>query len=153
MATKITDPLTAIEVEMVAGLDVSFRPKALLSRQRVLTAGVPFTFISGRRSRGEQERAGSANPLAAPVGKSKHEIGFAYDFTGPRNQTEWMIAGRAIVDVGLESGVFYKNDPEGRERGHVEEPGTRADLFAYVGMSVLAVAALLGIALHYTSDK
>lgn len=152
MATKPNDPLTAVELEIVAGLDPGFQPRALLARHRVLTLGVPFTFISGRRSRSQQANEGKANPLAAAVGKSKHEIGFAFDFSGPRNQREYLMAGKAIEEIGLESGVFYKNDPDGRERGHVEERGTRAALFTSTALQVMALGAMLGVAVYVLTD-
>lgn len=148
MATKGTDPLTSVEVEIVSGLDPAFQPSALRARAAVLAAGIPFTFISGLRSRSQQAALAVAEPVAASAGQSKHEIGFAFDFVGPRNQSEHLAAGNIIKALGLESGVFYKPkaDPN-----HVEQPGTRAELYLYRAVKVVGIAAIIGLVVAYAS--
>jgi hypothetical protein len=150
MATKATDALTSVEVEIVSGLDPAFQPSALRARAAVLAAGIPFTFISGLRSRGQQAALdATAGSPAVAAGTSKHELGFAFDWTGPRNSTEQTRAGLLIQGLGLESGVFYKKpDPN-----HVEQPGSRGELYFYRAVKVVAVAAMVGLAVAYVSKE
>lgn len=150
MATKSNDPLTSVEVEIVSGLDPAFQPSALRARAAILAAGVPFTFISGLRSRSQQAALDSVpGSPAVTSGTSKHEIGFAFDWTGPRNDAERRKAADIIQGMGLESGYFYKKpDPN-----HVEQPGTRAELYLYRAVKVVAVAAMLGLAVAYISKE
>lgn len=150
MATKTSDALTSVEVEIVSGLDPAFQPSALRARTAVLALGIPFTFISGLRSRSQQSALHTSpeNPGGAlSAGTSKHEIGFAFDFTGPRNSSEWLAAGKAITALGLESGVFYKTP----DNNHVEQPGTRAELYLYRAVKIVGIAAMLGLVIAYAS--
>lgn len=148
MATKPGEPLTAQELELVAGLDTAFQPFALRHRGRVLTRNIPFTFTDGRRSFKQQatlyaEREGKPNQVAVPAGTSKHELGFAYDFSGPRTEQERKIAAAEAVALGLESGINYRPNPE---PWHVEAPTARATLATIQAMRIAALAVTLGIA-------
>ena len=73
---------TLAEAVIVAGLEPAFQRFALAHRQLALDAGLPFEFVSGRRSRTRQAEL-VADPMrtrpAAPPGTSKHEFGLAYD--------------------------------------------------------------------------
>ena len=73
---------TLAEAVIVAGLDPAFQRFALAHRQLALEAGLPFEFVSGRRSRSRQAELAADRTRtrpAAPPGMSKHEFGLAYD--------------------------------------------------------------------------
>jgi len=74
--------ITAADAAIVAGLDAAFEPLALEHRKLALEAGLPFEFVSGRRSRSRQAALAADRTRtrpAAPPGRSKHEVGLAYD--------------------------------------------------------------------------
>lgn len=130
--------LSAAETEIVNSLDGALRPLALLHRQAVLDAGIPFTFISGWRSYDYQALLHSdPTRVSAAPGDSKHEIGMAYDGSGPRNATEWAIYGDLAERLGLVWGGRFKPRADNQ---HVEFAGTRADLATY--RAVLAAAGI-----------
>ncbi len=149
--------LTGAESEIVLGLDSGIRPLALRHRQAVVAAGIPYTFSSGRRSRGHQDRiyrdyiadmeewrqgdqrGDQPRPVAKP-GSSKHNLGMAWDFVGPRTNPEWQKAGELAEALGLESGHRY-NDP-----GHVEQPDTLAMLREAANIKMGALLAVMGLA-------
>ena len=136
-------PLNDAQSEIVAGLDSAFQPLALAHRKAVLERGIPFTFISGLRSRSQQDVLFHNPPtgVAAAPGSSKHEVGFAYDATGPRSQEEWAVFGQLAVDLGMTwGGNFRKPD-----NPHVEFAATRADLASYRTVKLLGIASLLTI--------
>lgn len=144
MATKIGQPLTNAEVEIVASLDSTLQPFALRHREGVLRRGVPFVFISGLRSRTQSAALYEHPPtgVAAKPGKSKHELGFAYDATGPRTDAEWDVFAQEAEKLGLESGVRYRPTPD---KPHIEAPQPRADLAYARALKLAAVALAIGV--------
>lgn len=148
-------PLSAAEAEIVAGLDPEFQPVALKHRAAALAELLPFTFISGLRSRSQQaaEVASTTRTTpAAPSGMSKHEVGFAYDVdlntdAGRPIYTPAQLArlGALAEGLGLRWGGRFapKADPN-----HFEAPQARVTLAAYrnvkigVGVALLAVGAI-----------
>lgn len=118
--------LTAAELERVNTADPAYAPFILEHRRRVLARGIPYTINVVGRSRSRQDELHRAQPeIALKVGTSKHELGFAHDFGGPRNADEWTVAGEAAEALGLEWGGRYQGQPE---RWHVEAPVTRKAL-------------------------
>lgn len=144
MATKPGQPLSDSEAEIVASLDSTFQPFALRHREAVLSRGVPFVFISGLRSKSQDAALYEHPPtgVAAKPGQSKHEIGFAYDATGPRTDGEWDIYAQEAERLGLESGVRYRPTPD---KPHVEAPQPRADLAFTRALKLAAVGVAIGI--------
>lgn len=138
-------PLTAAEAEIVNGLDPVLRSLALQHRAKVLERGLPFVFLSGLRSRSQQE-ALAADPNrttpAAPAGGSKHEVGAAYDVTRQTTAVERQV-GEIAEGLGLKwGGRFSKPDPN-----HFEVPVTRAAFSAYRNVTLLSAAAVAGLGL------
>jgi hypothetical protein len=140
--------LSPTEAAIVASLDPLFQPLALQHRAACLAAGLPFTFTSGLRSFAEQGRLkaepGRVTP-AAPPGSSKHEVGFAYDFDGPRSAKEWLRAGELAEALGLRWGGRFTPKADNY---HVEAPQSRGELFTFrlVKLAFLPLA-LVGVAL------
>lgn len=142
MATRSTDPLTKVEQDKVLLLDPLMQQISLLHRQRVLERGVPFAFTSTTRSPEQQEALHKADPtLAVPAGRSKHEIGFAYDANGPRTSDEWDVFGAEAEKLGLKWGGRFRT----REPWHVELANTRAELQTYRALKLLGIALVIGI--------
>lgn len=143
MATRPTDPLTKEEQDKVLLLDPLMQQVALLHRQRVLERGVPFgPFTSTVRSPEHQELLHQADPTkAVPAGRSKHEIGFAYDASGPRTSDEWDVFGAEAEKLGLKWGGRFRT----REPWHVELPHTRGELQTYRALKLLGIALVIGI--------
>lgn len=144
--------LPATEQEIVLSLDPDLLPLALAHRAMVQQAGIPYKFISGLRSRSFQQvlyDAALTDPakFAAEPGNSKHEIGYAWDATGPRTNAEWLVFGRAAESLGLRWGGTFK-DEQGRlmlsERPHVERPEPRSTLAVVRAVKLASVAAILG---------
>ncbi len=156
--------LSVAEVDILGGLDQGLQPQAIRHRERVIAAGIPYTFISGRRSHENQARLyrryldrmetwhedGQRGPRPRPAakpGRSKHNLGFAWDFTGPRTDEEWNRAGVMAEGMGLESGHRY-NDP-----GHIEQPDDLAVLRGVVNVRTAAVLAAMGLAWVIAKDS
>jgi hypothetical protein len=137
-------PLTLPESEIVASLDSAFQPYALEIRRQALAAGIPFTFTSGLRSYSDQAELYAhpelhpGTPAAAP-GTSKHEVGFAFDFTGPRSDDEYERVAEIGEGMGLTWGGRWGGDQ--RDRVHFEAPTPRADLLTYRNIKIAAGAA------------
>lgn len=137
-------PLPAAEAEIVAGLDSSFQPVALAHRRRALEAGVPFTFISGLRSRAQQAALAAApdrSTPAASAGTSKHEVGFAYDVRmAGLTSAQLSQLGALGESLGLRWGGRFtpKADPN-----HYEAPDPRPTLAAYRNVKIAAGLALI----------
>lgn len=149
-------PLTAAEAEIVNGLDPVFRPYALRLREAALTGGYPFVFLSGLRSRSQQAaevtRAGRDTP-AAPAGKSKHEIGFAFDVERQAADVELKV-GVLAEGVGLKwGGRFHDvNGNPSPDPNHFEAPVTRSALASYRNVQLVAVAGMIGLAVVVATD-
>lgn len=151
-------PLSAAEAEIVAGLDPEFQPVALRHRAAALAEGLPFTFISGFRSRSQQaaEVADATRTTpAAPSGMSKHEVGFAYDVdlntdAGRPIYTPAQLArlGALGESVGLKWGGRFTPKPD---PNHFEAPQARVTLSAYrsvkigIGVALIAGAAIITV--------
>lgn len=138
--------LTAVEAEIVAGLDPEFQPVALRHREQCLAEGLPFVFISGLRSRSQQQQLatdGTRTTPAAPAGMSKHEVGFAYDIQKTGLSTTQLNRIGAIGEaLGLRWGGRFKPTPD---PNHYEAPQARATLAAYRGVKIgFGVALLAG---------
>lgn len=149
--------MTAVEVEIVQSLDSSIRPLALRHRAAVLALGIPYTFISGRRSRSQQAaevvRQGRTTP-AAPAGQSKHELGMAWDATGPRTPQEWQAYGQQAEELGLKWGGRF-HDAQGHETPdpqHVEVPTPRDQLAGILNFKLFTLAAVIGLTLVIAAD-
>lgn len=142
----IVPPLTAEEAEIVNGLDPALRPVALRHREETLTAGDPFRFLSGLRSR-SQQGALKADPTrttpAAPAGTSKHEVGGAYDLERQSARVEARV-GAIGERLGLRWGGRFQPKPD---PNHFEVPVTRATFSAYRNVTLLSVAAVAGLGL------
>lgn len=139
------------EQEIVLSLDPDLMPLALAHRAMVRSAGIPYKFISGLRNRGLQQllydvAQRDPSKVAAKPGESKHEIGFAWDATGPRDNAEWETFGRAAEQLGLRWGGRFK-DAQGRlqlsERPHVERPEPRSMLTVVRAVKLASVAAIM----------
>lgn len=147
MATLVVTPvppLSAVEAEIVAGLDSSFQPVALEHRRRALAAGFPFTFISGLRSR-TQQAALASDPTretpAAAAGTSKHEVGFAYDIHKLGLTSSQLSGIGAIAEsLGLTWGGRFTPRPDAN---HFEAPDQRSNLAAYRYIKITAGFALI----------
>lgn len=152
--------LSAVEAEIVAGLDPEFQPVALKHRAAALVEGLPFTFISGFRSRAQQaaEVASTSRATpAAPSGMSKHEVGFAYDVdlndnAGRPIYTPLQLArlGALAEAVGLRWGGRFipKADPN-----HFEAPQSRVTLSTYRNVKIgFGVALLAGAAITVVTE-
>ena len=140
----LTYLLSPAEAEIVAGLDSSLRPVALAHRQRAREQGLPFEFLSGLRSRGQQAalalETDRSTPAAAP-GTSKHEVGFAYDIRSANLTAGQLSAIGAIGEsLGLAWGGRFKPKPD---PNHYEAPEPRATLAAYRYIKVSAGLALI----------
>ena len=150
-------PLTPAEAVLAAGLDPLMLPLLFAHRARDIGAGIPFVLVSARRSPDHQaqlyadyearqaawERGGKVGPAPKPAtkpGASKHELGFAYDRTGPRNPREWALSASHAEALGLESGHRYNDAP------HIEMPDARSELATAVRLRLAAAAAALGLA-------
>lgn len=143
MATRASAPLTPAEAEIVAGLDPLIQPYALLHRDRLLQRSIPYVFISGRRSRDLQASLHEdPKRVSARPGKSAHEIGFAWDATGPRNAAEWEIFGQEAEALGLEWGGRYRPKPD---FPHVETREKRDTLATYQYLKLAAVGLTVGL--------
>lgn len=144
-------PLTPAEAEIVNGLDPALRPVALRHRERALSLGLPFTFLSGLRSRSQQQaeadRTGRTTP-AAPAGQSKHEVGGAYDLVRQSAAIETRV-GALGEELGLKWGGRFRDargnpTPDGN---HFEVPVSRSMFSAYRNVTLLSVAAVAGVVL------
>lgn len=161
MPFAVPAPLTQAEQVLAAGADPLYLPVMLRHRQLVLAEGIPFRLESVRRSSDHQAqlnaqreaahaawvRGGRVGPEPRPAAKvSKHELGMAHDFSGPRNAQEWARAGELAELVGLESGHRYRQpDP-----GHAELPDAIDHLKTAVGLRLGATIAALGLAYMVT---
>jgi hypothetical protein len=138
--------LSPEEVEIVNGLDGVLRPVALQHRERALGAGLPFVFISGRRSRTQQAtevaRSDRTTPAAA-VGQSLHELGAAYDLQRQQGDIEARV-GALGEALGLEWGGRYLPQPD---PNHFEVPVSRAAFATYQAITLGALAAAAGLGL------
>lgn len=149
--------MTATEAVLASGLDPIILPRMLRHRAAVLDAGIPFRLISGRRGTDHQEllrkryddrmaewisggRVGPEPRPAAKPGTSKHELGFAYDYTGPRNSAEWVKSGELAEALGLESGHRYN------DAGHIEDPNPIDTLRRLLRVRLASQLAGLGLA-------
>lgn len=142
-------PLIAAEAEIVNGLDPVFRPFALRLRDSALSRGLPFVFLSGLRSRSQQAaevaRVGRTTP-AAPAGKSKHEIGFAFDTERQTAAIESQV-GALAESLGLKWGGRFV-DAQGKpspDPNHFEAPATRSELSTYRNVQLVAAAFAVGV--------
>lgn len=143
MATRPTQPLTAHEAEIVASLDSTMQPFALQHRHAVLSRGVPYVFTSGFRSRSDQRHLWEEDPSnALEPGKSMHELGFAWDATGPRDSDEWAVFGEEADKFGLEWGGHFRKP----SLWHIEVPGSRRRLAQFRTMKLVLVASTVGLA-------
>ncbi len=131
--------LSAPEAELVAGLDARYQPLVLRHRQLALEAGLPYRIISGLRSRTQQVAlVADATRLtpAAPVGRSKHEIGFAHDvdlvddWTGRPVYTAVELERLGLLgeQLGLRWGGRFRPTPD---PNHFEAPEPRDVLAGY----------------------
>lgn len=139
-------PLTLEEAEIVNGLDPALRPVALRHREASLAAGLPFRFLSGLRSRSQQQALASdpsRTSPAAPAGRSKHEVGGAYDVARQSPAVERKV-GEIGEGLGLRWGGRFTPTPD---PNHFEVPVTRAAFSAYRNVTLLGVAAVAGLAL------
>lgn len=137
-------PLSAEEAEIVSGLDSSFQPVALEHRRLAVAAGLPFTFISGLRSRSQQAALASdpnRETPAAAAGTSKHEVGFAYDIHSLGLTSSQLSQIGAIAEsLGLSWGGRFAPRPDAN---HFEAPNPRADLASYRNVKIAAGLALI----------
>jgi hypothetical protein len=151
--------LSAAEAEIVNGLDPTFRPYALRLREAAFANGLPFTFLSGLRSRAQQQAEASkpnrTTPAAAP-GKSKHEIGFAFDVdliadNGAPIYTTAQLGylGRLAEGFGMTWGGRFLPKPD---PNHFEAPFTREQLAAYRTVQLVGAAAVLGLVVVVATD-
>lgn len=144
-------PLSKLEVEILNGLDPVLRPMALQHRANAIAAGLPFTFLSGRRSRSEQqaevERDGRTTP-AAPAGKSKHEVGAAYDIVRVGVSGDQLSRiGVLAEQLGLKWGGRFR-DAKGApapDPNHFELPQTRGEILGYQTLQLIGLGALVGV--------
>ncbi len=146
-----TPALTASEVEIVNGLDPLLRPIALRHRDAALRAGLPFVFLSGLRSRSQQAALASdpnRTTPAAAAGKSKHEIGFAYDLVRQAPGIEAKV-GALGETAGLRWGGRFAPMPD---PNHFEAPTTRDDLATYRRIQLIGLAAMIGIGIVVAGD-
>lgn len=142
--------LTPEQAELVGQLDPAFQPFALAHRARVLARGVPFEYEQTLRSPQEQAKEFAEKPgVAVAPGKSKHEIGFAYDGRGPRTPQEWQVYGQEAEELGLEWGGRYATP----EPWHVEAKEERAGLAAYRALRVAGIMALFVTGLVWASTQ
>lgn len=144
-------PLTPEEAEIVNGLDPALRPIALRHRETALAQGLPFRFLSGLRSRSQQQALKadlSRTTPAAPAGSSKHEVGGAYDLVRQSPAVERKI-GELAEGLGLRWGGRFKPTPD---PNHFEVPVSRAAFTAYRNVTLLGVAAVAGLALAVASE-
>lgn len=143
--------LSAAEAEIVAGLDPQFQPVALEHRRVAKAEGLPFTFISGFRSR-DMQKAEALNvnrtTPAAPAGLSKHEVGFAYDVdlntdAGKPIYTPAQLArlGAIAEQLGLRWGGRFTPKPD---PNHFEAPQSRLTLGAYRSVKIAFGVVLVG---------
>lgn len=153
-------PLSAAEAEIVAGLDPEFQPVALRHRAAAHAAGLPFTFISGFRSRSQQgaEAASTTRTTpAAPPGMSKHEVGFAYDVdlytdAGVPVYTPAQLAQLGVFgeSLGLRWGGRFTPKPD---PNHFEAPQPRVTLSAYRSVKIgIGVALVAGAAITIAGE-
>ena len=144
-------PLSVAEAEIVASLDSAFQPYALEIRRQALAAGLPFTFTSGLRSYSDQATLYAhpelhpGTPAAAP-GTSKHEVGFAFDFSS--SEDGYAQVGAIARGMGLTWGGDWGGDQ--RDQVHVEATTARADLQTYRNIKV-AAGAVGGAGLFWLS--
>lgn len=147
--------MDAGQSQLAAGLDPLLLPLMLRHKALDEAAGIPFRLISTRRSTDHQAaeyaaylervRAWEANgrrgepprPAAKP-GTSKHELGFAYDRTGPRTDAEWATSAAHAESLGLESGHRYNDRP------HIELADPIDHLRTVLALRVAAVAVTVG---------
>lgn len=144
-------PLTPAEAEIVAGLDPQFQPVALKHRELALAAGLPFTFISGLRSRDQQKQEAASTVRltpAAPAGMSKHEVGFAYDVdlytdkgTAVYTPSQLAQLGALAESLGLKWGGRFTPKPD---PNHFEAPQPRITLAAYRSVKIAFGVVLVG---------
>lgn len=149
-------PLTAAEVVIASGLDPSYLPRMLAHRAADLRDGIPFELISGRRSFAQQQaeyaayeerhrqwvaggKVGPGPRPAAKPGTSKHELGYAYDRTGPRTDAEWARSAANAEALGLESGHRYNDRP------HIEAPDDIAHIRTAIALRIAAAAAAFAV--------
>lgn len=138
--------LTATQHRIVSGLDPFFQPFVLAHRDQMLAAGIPWDITDGFRSTEEQARLFAEKPnLAAPPGRSKHEVGFAVDISGPRTPGEWTIAGELAERMGLRWGGRFRT----QEPWHIEAPQPRSLLLLVHNLDSVAAGLLLTVAILF----
>lgn len=141
----VVPPLTAAEAELVAGLDARYQPMVLRHRAAALDAGLPYTIISGLRSRSQQAALATSTARstpAAPAGLSKHEVGFAHDVdlttdAGRPIYTPAQLERLGVLweQLGGRWGGRFKPTPD---LNHFEAPEPRATLAAYRNVMLAA---------------
>lgn len=145
-------PLSAAEAELLAGLDARYQPLVLKHRALAIWDGLPYTIISGLRSRSQQATLADSTTRttpAAPAGMSKHEVGFAHDVdlyrdNGAAIYTSAQLTrlGLLAESIGLKWGGRFAPKPD---PNHFEAPLPRAQLAAY--RNVMLAAGVGAIAL------
>lgn len=136
--------LSSVEGEIVMGLDPVMRILALRHRQAAIDAGLPFTLISGLRSRSQQAALASdatRTTPAAPAGNSKHEVGAAYDVARQSADTEARV-GALAETLGLRWGGRFQPKPD---PNHFELPESRAEIAGYRNLVLVGLAAGVGL--------
>jgi hypothetical protein len=144
--------LPIADAEIIATLDPLAQGLALKHRDACINRGLPYYLTAGGRDRATQamlrEKLGSG---AAPAGKSKHEVGAAWDANNqagrPMTDAQWAIFGTEAEKLGLVWGGRFAS----RDLGHVELPQTRAQLAVYRGLKLTALALTVGVALVVAS--
>jgi hypothetical protein len=140
--------LASADAEIISSLDPLVQPLALKHRDACLRRGLPYYFTAGGRDWATQallrEKLGTG---AAPAGKSKHEVGAAWDANNmasrPMTDAQWAIFGAEAENLGLVWGGRFAS----RDMGHVEMPQTRAEIKAYRNLKLAAVALAVGVVL------
>ena len=134
--------LSRAEKDIVDGLDPTMRDIALRHRQRVVDRGISFRFTSGLRSLARQRELFDSLPpgQVATPGTSLHEIGFAYDITGP-TANQWDTVGIEGEALGLTWGGRFRTV---REPWHFQAPETRAQLRRVQVLKLAAIISVLG---------
>lgn len=144
-------PLSAAEAEIVNGLDSALRAVAIRHRSEAISAGLPFEFLSGLRSRSQQAALASApnrTTPAAPAGHSKHEVGGAYDLKRQTPAVERHV-GEIGERLGLRWGGRFTPTPD---PNHFEAPVSRAELVAYRNLALVVAAGVTGVIIVVASE-
>lgn len=156
---RAVPPLPAAEAELLNGLDPVLRSVALKHRAESLAAGLPFQFLSTLRNRSAQAaealRVDRTTP-AAPAGKSKHEVGGAYDLVRQGAAVERKV-GEIGERLGLKWGGRFRGYVNGvltatPDPNHFEAPVSRAELSAYRNLGLIVGAAVIGVILVVATE-